>query len=185
MGAWIVDEVEIEGPERVMVIRARSANTPSATGGNSGVISQLQGNANATYEGLTILGIVSQIAARNNLKTAVDPEVGKIPIPHIAQSNEPDSFFLYNPSRSIQRRHEGPGKVDHRVSAWLWGGAARQWLCSDDLDHPHNPQDCLRWRATLTRRSAHKKAKAFYYDKGKGQNVYVRRGCTRRHRRGF
>jgi len=85
MGDWIVDEIEIEGPERMMVIRARSANTPAAGAGNSTVISQLQEKRSDTYDGLTILQIVSKIAARNNLGTAVDSEIGNTVVPHAAQ----------------------------------------------------------------------------------------------------
>jgi hypothetical protein len=35
------------------------------------------------------------------------------------------------------------------------------------------PSDCLRWAATLTRRSSHKRARARYHDAASGRDTYV------------
>jgi len=172
MGDWIVDEIEIEGPERMMVIRARSANTPAAGAGNSTVISQLQEKRSDTYDGLTILQIVSKIAARNNLGTAVDSEIGNTVVPHAAQSNEQDSFFLYNLLARYNAGLKIQGKalnVFRHGSGEAPRGTGTVQMASITL----LPKDCLRWHATLTRRSSHKRAKARYHDPQTGQDTYV------------
>lgn len=172
MGAWTVDELELEGPDRLLTIRSRSGNTPAAAVGNSGVIPRLQGNRNDTYVGLTIGEIVAKVAARNNLKAAVDPEIGKIAIPHVAQSNEPDSQFLLNLlatySAGLKVQGETINVFRHGSGLAPRSNGATAQMTSINLA----PTDCLRWRATLTRRSSHSKARAYWHDRN-GLDQYV------------
>ena len=173
MGRWIVDELEVEGPDRRLTLRARSANTPAAAANaNSTQIPGLQARNNDTYTGLTIAGIVAKIAARNHLGTAVDPVIGAIQIAHRAQTGQSDNEYLsvllelVNAGWKIQG-----GKIivfQHNVGVAPSGGTGKSIPATNIA-----PTDCLRWAATLTRRSSHKRARARYHDPQAGQDTYV------------
>jgi uncharacterized protein len=174
MGRWIVDELEVEGPERVLTLRARSANTPASTASaNSAAISGLQQRSNDTYEGLTVAGIVARIAARNHLGAAVDPAIGSLVLAHRVQAGESDNQHL-----SVLLLHLNAGwKIQggkivvfrHNAGVAPTASGAVKTLPAVAL----RPSDCLRWGATLTRRSAHKRARARYHDGASGRDTYV------------
>jgi len=175
MGRWIVDELEVEGPERRLTLRARSANTPApAADANSTQIPGLQARTNDTYTGLTVAGIVARIAARNHLGAAVDPAIGAIQIAHRAQTGQSDNEYLsvllelVNAGWKVQG-----GKIlvfphNAGVAPSASGGTGRS-ISATNLA----PRDCLRWAATLTRRSSHKRARARYHDAASGRDTYV------------
>jgi phage protein D len=174
MGRWVVDEMEVEGPERCLVLRARSANTPAAAPtASSTSISGLQARTNDTYSGLTVAGIVAKIAARNHLGTAVDPAIGAMAIPHRAQTGESDNQYL-----SVLLLHldagwkiQGGKIIVFRNGAGLAPTSAGTGKVIPAITLA--PSDCLRWAATLTRRSSHKRARARYHDSQSGKDTYV------------
>jgi phage protein D len=174
MGRWIVDELEVEGPERLLTIRARSANTPaSAPDSNSTCLSGLQARTNDTYTGLTVAGIVARIAARNHLGTAVDPAIGAIQVAHRAQTGQSDNEYLsvllelVNAGWKVQG-----GKIvvfQHNAGVAPVSAGTGKSIPAVNL----TPSNCLRWAATLTRRSSHKRARARYHDAASGRDTYV------------
>lgn len=175
MGRWIVDELEVEGPDRRLTLRARSANTPAPVANtNSTSISGLQARNNDTYTGLTIAGIVAKIAARNHLGAAVDPTIGAIQIAHRAQTGQSDNEYLsvllelVNAGWKVQG-----GKIivfQHNAGvAPSASGGTGQSIPATNIA----PTDCLRWSATLTRRGSHRRARARYHDPQAGQDTYV------------
>ena len=83
-GTYEVDEVEHSGPPDVIRIKGRAA--------------QLQGKIKeqreASYHGQTLGQILSTIADRHGLITAIDPTLAATQIQHIDQTTESDANFL-------------------------------------------------------------------------------------------
>jgi phage protein D len=174
MGRWIVDELEVEGPERLLTIRARSANTPaSAPDSNSTCLSGLQARTNDTYTGLTVAGIVTKIAARNHLGAAIDPAIGTIQVAHRAQTGQSDNEYLSVLLELVNAgwKVQGGKIVVFQHNAGIAPASAGT---GKSIPAVHvTPSDCLRWTATFTRRSAHKRARARYHDGASGRDTYV------------
>jgi phage protein D len=79
-----VDEVEHRGAPDTVTIRARSADFRGS----------LNSRREQSWHDKTLGMIVGAIAARNKLEAAVAPELARIAIPHIDQSQESDIKFL-------------------------------------------------------------------------------------------
>ncbi|MEN4874567.1 phage late control D family protein, partial [Kosakonia cowanii] len=83
-GRFTVDEVEHRGAPDTVTIRARSADFRGS----------LNSRREQSWHDKTLGMIVGAIAARNKLEAAVAPELARIAIPHIDQSQESDIKFL-------------------------------------------------------------------------------------------
>lgn len=83
-GSFTVDEVEHRGAPDTVTIRARSADFRGS----------LNSRREESWHDKTLGMIVETIATRNKLTAAVAPELAKIVIPHIDQSQESDAKFL-------------------------------------------------------------------------------------------
>lgn len=83
-GRFTVDEVEHRGAPDTVTIRARSADFRGS----------LNSRREESWHDKTLGMIVEAIAKRNKLEVAVAPELARIAIPHIDQSQESDAKFL-------------------------------------------------------------------------------------------
>lgn len=83
-GSFTVDEVEHRGAPDTVTIRARSADFRGT----------LNSRREESWHDTTLGGVVEAIAARNKLGASVAPELAKIPVPHVDQSQESDVKFL-------------------------------------------------------------------------------------------
>ena len=83
-GSFTVDEVEHRGAPDTVTIRARSADFRGT----------LNSRREESWHDTTIASVIEAIAARNKLTASVLPELAKIKIPHIDQSQESDAKFL-------------------------------------------------------------------------------------------
>lgn len=83
-GSFTVDEVEHRGAPDTVTIRARSADFRGT----------LNSRREESWHDTTIASVIEAIAARNKLTASVFPELAKIKIPHIDQSQESDAKFL-------------------------------------------------------------------------------------------
>ncbi|QOV63476.1 phage late control D family protein [Kosakonia pseudosacchari] len=83
-GSFTVDEVEHRGAPDTVTIRARSADFRGS----------LNSRREESWHDKTLGMIVETIATRNKLTAAIAPELAKIVIPHIDQSQESDAKFL-------------------------------------------------------------------------------------------
>jgi phage protein D len=81
---FTVDEVEHRGAPDTVTIRARSADFRGT----------LNSRREESWHDTTIASVIEAIAARNKLTASVLPELAKIKIPHIDQSQESDAKFL-------------------------------------------------------------------------------------------
>jgi phage protein D len=83
-GRFTVDEVEHRGAPDTVTIRARSADFRGS----------LNSRREESWHDKTLGMVVEAIAKRNKLEAAVAPELARIVIPHIDQSQESDAKFL-------------------------------------------------------------------------------------------
>ncbi|MEF4723204.1 phage late control D family protein [Escherichia coli] len=83
-GSFTVDEVEHRGAPDTVTVRARSADFRGS----------LNSRREESWHDTTLGGVVEAIAARNKLGSSVAPELAKIPLPHVDQSQESDVKFL-------------------------------------------------------------------------------------------
>ncbi|MFW3571230.1 phage late control D family protein [Kosakonia cowanii] len=83
-GRFTVDEVEHRGAPDTVTIRARSADFRGS----------LNSRREESWHDKTLGMIVEAIAKRNKLEAAIAPELARIAIPHIDQSQESDAKFL-------------------------------------------------------------------------------------------
>ncbi|HBC8830557.1 TPA: phage late control D family protein [Citrobacter freundii] len=83
-GSFTVDEVEHRGTPDTVTVRARSADFRGT----------LNSRREESWHDTTLGGVVEAIAARNKLGSSVAPELAKIPLPHVDQSQESDVKFL-------------------------------------------------------------------------------------------
>jgi phage protein D len=97
LGAFIIDEVTIEGPPDI--ITARGSSTPFVTDRKGGGTSEFQSRKSRSFEGKTIGDIVSTIAGECGLTPVVDKELEGVTIPHIDQVNESDANLLVRIAR--------------------------------------------------------------------------------------
>lgn len=96
-GKYIVDERSHRGPPDVISIRARSADFKKS----------LLEEREKSYHEQTIGGILGEIAQRHQLETAISPELARLPVEHIDQTNESDANLI---SR-LAKEHDAVGTI--------------------------------------------------------------------------
>lgn len=97
IGAFVVDEVEIEGPPDTIVVRGSS--TPFVNDRNGGGTAEFTSRKSRSWDGKTIAEIVQTIAGECNLEPVVDSTLASIQIPHIDQIGESDANLLLRIAR--------------------------------------------------------------------------------------
>jgi phage protein D len=101
MGAFVVDEVTVEGPPDTIAITASS--TPFVDDRGGGGAASFTSRKSRSWEGKTIDAIVKTIASECGLNPVVDKTLASITVPHIAQVGESDANLLVR----IARRYAG------------------------------------------------------------------------------
>lgn len=101
MGAFVVDEVTVDGPPDLISITASS--TPFVSDRNGGGSASFVSRKSRSWDGKTIGDIVSTIAGECGLAPVIDQSLKSISIPHISQVGESDSNLLIR----IARRYGG------------------------------------------------------------------------------
>lgn len=101
MGAFVVDEVTIEGPPDTIAITASS--TPFVNDRGGGGAASFTSRKSRSWDGKTIGDIVATIAGECGLTPVVDEALKSIVIPHIDQVSESDANLLIR----IARRYAG------------------------------------------------------------------------------
>jgi phage protein D len=155
-GQWRVDEVEFEGPERKVVIRARSADTNS-----SGTLPQIKQLRTQSWVGMNIGQIAGQMASRAGLGLQIDATLASA-VPYTdQQTNQSDLQWLIE---AVGDQPDGAVKVANGILLILRQGTGTSVSGAPMATIAIAPSDCLRWRCLLTRRAAHKKVTARWVD---------------------
>lgn len=83
-GQFIIDTIEYSGPPNIITISASSADFRES----------LKSQREQSYDEVSFGDIATAIAARNNLKPAIDGTIGANHVTHIDQTNESDANFM-------------------------------------------------------------------------------------------
>lgn len=142
VGAFVVDEVTVQGPPDQISVTASSTPFVNDRGGGGTVA--FTSRKSRSFEGKTIGEIVKTVAGDCGLIPVVDKTLESITIPHIAQVGESDSNLLIR----IARRYGGILKpADGRlVMAAEKGG---QTTSGNELAITLTPAEVSRWSVKL------------------------------------
>lgn len=169
LGAFTVDEVQIEGPPDTVTVTG--ASTPFVDDRNGGGSASFTSRKSRSWEGKTIGDIVKTIAGECSLQPVVDKALADIEIPHIAQVGESDANLLIR----IARRYGAVLKpADGRlVLASEQGG---QTTSGQDLALVLRPSDVSNYRVRIGGKSqgvTKVKARVHNYQTGESEDVDV------------
>lgn len=170
-GHFRVDEIECEGPDRRMLIRARSADTNATSS-----MPQIKGGKDRTWlkdggrHAMTIGDIAAKIAADHKLDLKCDDAVIAAAVPASNQQTaESDLAYLVRETRNVGGQVKiANGSLilfQQATAAGKTAGTGKPMPTIDVI-----PSDCMRWRCLLTRRSSHKKVTAVWADKSGQQH---------------
>ncbi len=167
LGAFVVDDITIEGPPDTIVVSCSS--TPFVDGG--GGSASFSSRKNRSWEGKTIGEIVATIANECGLTPVVDNALKNIVIPHIDQLGESDANLLIR----IARRYAGVLKpADGRlVLAAEQGG---QTTSGKPLSITLTPADVTSYRVRVGGKSqgvTQVKARTHNYQTGESEEFDV------------
>lgn len=96
-GTYRVDEVRHKGPPDVITIKGRAADL---TGG-------LKEQREASYHDTTLGAVLSVIAQRQGLTPAIAPDLARVVVPHVDQTNESDAHFVTR----LAGQHDAIGSI--------------------------------------------------------------------------
>lgn len=164
MGSFVVDEWTKSGRPRKLTVSAKSA----------GFTTDIKAPKNRSYHETTVEEIVQKVAGKHGLGSKVHPDLGKVKIGHIDQSNESDAHFLTR----LAARVGGVFKLANRTaifnkpgSGQLPGGGE-----APSFSEVEDGGEILDWSATGSERGSYKSAAANWQDTKKGERVEVVEG---------
>ncbi len=162
MGAYTVDEVELEGPPGTIHIRARAADFRQ----------ELKAPKTRPWHQTTLGQMVEKIASEHGYTPQISPALAEVELGHVDQTNESDLNLLTR----MARQHGATAKA---------AGGALVFVDKAALVTPTGkamPSVTLRareitsWRATLPERGKYPAVVAEYHDKTAGKRVKVTSG---------
>lgn len=99
MGSYLVDEIDLRHPPATLSVGARAADM---AGG-------FRGRKTRSWSGVTLGGLVRQIAKEHGYTPKVDAQLGRIAIPHLDQRAESDMALLTR----LAEQHDAVAKPVH------------------------------------------------------------------------
>ncbi|MDR3739306.1 MAG: contractile injection system protein, VgrG/Pvc8 family [Terracidiphilus sp.] len=154
-GTFRVDELEVEGPERRLLIRARAADTNAPA-----AMPQLMAAKRRSWDQTTIGAIASQVASENGWAVSIDADIASFPIDHLDQVESNASL--------LQQLAELPadaycsfagGKI---VMAHIGSGRTATGKILPRITIP--VANALSWHAVFTVRTKHNKVTATFHN---------------------
>ena len=157
-GTFTVDEVEVEGPVRKMVIRANSAD----------MAGKIKAPKERSFHGKTFGEVVRTIAKDNNLTASIPDSLAARELGHIDQT-ESDMQLLSricaDNSATFKISDDKLVVADHASGKSASGRELPTVII--------NSSDCENWSAVMTERGEYASAKAFYQDAGTATRTEV------------
>lgn len=158
-GRYRVDEIECEGPNRRMLIRARAADTNAIT-----TLSHIKAGVFRSWVGKTIADVATVLAKENGWGTVsiTDEIIANAKTPTDQQTGQSDLDYL----KLIVRDSGGQVKpANGQLLIFRQATAAAVSASGKPMPTVNViPSDCMRWRCLMTRRSSHKKVAAGWTD---------------------
>lgn len=161
MGSYVVDEVEVEGPERQMVIRANAAD----------MTGKIKAPKERSWPGVTFGNLVKKIAKEHSLQPSIPSDLASRNLGHIDQTesdmqllsricSEQGATFKVSDGRLVVANHAG-GKT----------ASGKSLPVATIYAH-----DCERWNATIAERGKYQSVIAYWQNMQTGQRVEVKAG---------
>lgn len=151
---FVVDEVELAGPLRQMIIKARSANLRD----------RFKEYKTRSWNGVTLGELVAEIASDNGLTPVVAEGLKAHPFAHIDQTNESDLNLL---TRLALELHAVAKPVGSRL-LFMPAAQARSASGKQLPEVAITAGACDSWRVTLPDRSSYTGAEARWQDLAAG-----------------
>lgn len=148
-GEFVVEEVEVEGPERKLIIRANAVGASLGSGAGR----------EASYHDTTLGDVVKKVAARHGWQPAISGDLASIAIPHVDQ-RENDLQFLVR----LAAQNGAVAKVAHGklVVAPHAQGKATSGRALPTINVQCT--DTTEWICSVTERGNYKRVRAKYHD---------------------
>jgi phage protein D len=147
MGAFAVDDVDVSGGPRSMVIKATAAQTAPEL---------VKGQRTQSWHNKTLGEVAQEIGKRNGLQVVIKGSLASTQIKHEDQTNESDQAFMTR----LAEKHKATVKpADGKLVLVPRGeGQAGATITL-------KPTDVISWRANLKNRGAYGKVSARYLDR--------------------
>lgn len=161
MGSYVVDEVDVSGPERELTIRANAADM------NTGIKSPKE----RSWHNKTLGDIVRTIAGEHRLQPAISAALAARQLGHVDQT-ESDMQLL-------QRLCADQGATCKVADGRLTVAERATGKAASGADLPEaviTASQCASWNATLANRGKYQTVKAYWQNTGTAQRVEVKAG---------
>jgi len=151
-GLFTVDEIEISGTPDTLTITAKAANMRDS----------LKSQKTRSWNNLSLNDIITTIAKDNQLTPKINPDLGKLIIPHLDQTAESDLHFITR----IATLYGAVSKPVEDYLIFVPRGETKTATGKQLLDITINKTDVSNYRATLA-------------DRGKYQSVIAHWQATK------
>ena len=162
MGAFVVDEVSLEGPPSAMVIRARSANFRES----------LKEKKTRSWSDTTLRRIASEIAGDHDLALKMPPPPPTIHLRHLDQAGESDLNLLTR----LADRYDYQVKLSGDNLVLAPAGAGEASSGAPVTGRTVRIEDVTDYRLVLSDRTRYRAVKAYWNDRGEGRREEVVEG---------
>jgi phage protein D len=151
MGRYVIDEIELEGPPEIMIIRGKSANMRSS----------IKSPRNKTWEDTTLGNIISEIAQKNGLEPKIDRELENIEISSLCQTNESDLHFVTRLAKQYGALAKPAGES---FLVFTRKGSGTSISGKPMPTVTLSKSDLIRWRISMTDRNSYQSVTARWKD---------------------
>ena len=157
MGRFFVDEVEISGPPSTLTIRAKAVDFVAA----------MQTQKTRAWQDMTLGDIVAAIASEHRYEAVVAKQLGKIALPHVAQTAESDLNLLVR----LAEEHGAVLKPMSTRLCFVKKGAAEKASGEAMPVLDLSLGDVTSWRVSLTTRDQAKSVRARWHDRSRADTL--------------
>lgn len=148
MGRYLVDDVELSGPDGRMSVSGSAADMGS----------DLRSPKTRSWHGLTIGMIVSTIAAKHGLKAKVSPDFAQKLIKHMDQTEESDLAFLTRLATAVG----AVAKPVDKTLVFVPESAGKRASGAPAPAFMMTPGDVTSWRASFSERGNYNSASGYW-----------------------
>ena len=154
-GSYTVDETELAGPGRTLVVRAKGADMRAT----------LKVQKTRSWTDVALEDLVARIAAEHGLEPRVSDILGAWVIPHLDQTEESDLHLLTRLARDYDAVAKPAGGYLLFVAQGEAASATGKPMPAIDV----RPEDTSSWRVTLADRKAYRSVRAHWHDAATGE----------------
>lgn len=161
MGSYVVDEVEVSGPGRMMTIRANAADM---TGG-------IKAPKERSFDDVTLGDIVKKVASEHNLTPSIPQDLASRQLGHVDQSESNMQLLTRlaaDQGATVKIADKRLVVAKRAAGATASGKTLPAAIIRSD--------QCDSWSCTFSERGKYKAVKAYYHDKAAAQRKSVTAG---------